>query len=129
MVRDCVMCGRPFQARRSTARYCSSTCRARRAQGRSPRPVDTPAPTAGAPLVVQVRRALEAAGRLDTYLGQQALTLAERLAGQNGDSGAAVAALSRELRSVMREVLEGTAQATDLVDELEERRRRKTANA
>lgn len=139
MTRHCAVCGKAFEAKRSTAKYCGSTCRARQSQGiKPPRPargVDAPpAPAAvmplvgESPLVASVRRALEDAGRLDSVLGQQALMLAGRLAGQ-GDSGSAVAALSRELRAVMDAALADAPQAADALDELAERRRRKAAGA
>lgn len=33
MIKRCEICGREFQAKRSTARYCSSTCRKRKERG------------------------------------------------------------------------------------------------
>ena len=33
MIKKCAVCGREFQARRSTARYCSATCRSRAYRG------------------------------------------------------------------------------------------------
>lgn len=33
MIKRCEVCGREFQAKRSTARYCSATCRSRAARG------------------------------------------------------------------------------------------------
>ena len=36
MTRECDQCGKSFEAKRSTAKYCGSTCRARRATGQPP---------------------------------------------------------------------------------------------
>ena len=33
MIKRCEVCGREFKAQRSTARYCSATCRSRAARG------------------------------------------------------------------------------------------------
>lgn len=33
MIKKCEICGREFKAQRSTARYCSATCRSRAARG------------------------------------------------------------------------------------------------
>lgn len=33
MIKKCEVCGREFRASRSTARFCSSTCRSRNARG------------------------------------------------------------------------------------------------
>jgi len=135
VTRNCAVCGKRFEAKRSTAKYCGSTCRARQAQGIKPsrpaRDVDMPAASvtplvAENPLVAMVRRKLEDAGQLDTVLGQQAVMLAERLATQE-DTGSAVAALSKELRAVMDAALKDAPKAADRVDELAERRRRKAA--
>jgi len=122
VVRTCASCGRQFEAQRSTARYCGSTCRSRAHRA--------PVVSVGQanPLREAVRQELEAAGRLETVLGQQALMLADRLAAQ-GDTGSAVAALSRELRAVMEAALADAPAAADALDELAERRRRKAAGA
>ena len=75
--------------------------------------------------VAAVTSELEAAGRLETYLGASALALAERI-----DSSTAVmgfAALVKELRSTMEAALAGVVVAADPVDELRSRRDRKYA--
>jgi hypothetical protein len=66
---------------------------------------------------------LQAAGRADTALGQQALALAERVNNPR-DTGSAIAALSKELRAVMVEALKGAEVAADPLDELRARRDR-----
>jgi hypothetical protein len=81
--------------------------------------------TANPSTVSAVRAALEAGGRLDTYLGAAALALAERV-----DSSTAVmgfAALVKELRVTMDAAMAGVTTAVDPVDELRAWRDRKYA--
>ncbi len=128
----CVVCGRPFQALRSTARYCDATCRqrAKRAGGVSPVAALPEPPTDAEPdLVAATRRELVRAKREDSVLGQQALALALRLSTGAADTGSAVASLSKELRAVMAEAMQGVPAAPDALDELMERRRRKVSTA
>lgn len=71
---------------------------------------------------------LEAAGKLDTMLGQQALALARRMSGEV----TGVAALSKELSRVMAAAVAnmpgaGSAAVADEVDELRKRRNAKRA--
>ncbi|KQH75586.1 hypothetical protein AO501_25245 [Mycobacterium gordonae] len=89
------------------------------------------AETSDNPLVAATKRELEAAGKLDSMLGQQALALAARMSG--ADTVAGYASLSRELRTVMAAAI-GTAPAAppaagqgDEVDELRARRDAKRA--
>jgi hypothetical protein len=129
MTRACAFCGNPFEAKRSTAKYCGSSCRSKASTG-APRPVQAPAPkpAAGrARLAKAVSRDLEAAGRLDSVLGQQAVALAERIDLGATDTGSAIAALSKELRAVMEAALADAKGAADPLDELRARRERKSA--
>lgn len=73
-------------------------------------------------------RELEAAGRLETVLGQQAVKLAERMCSQF-DTGSATASVSRELRAVMDAALAGAPKAADSLDELANRRKLKASGA
>ncbi|MGW6121494.1 hypothetical protein ACWFRF_20800 [Nocardia sp. NPDC055165] len=75
------------------------------------------------PLVEAVRATLDAAGRLDTVLGRQAVALAEAM---SSASGTALAALSRELRTVQAEAMKGASTEVDPIDELKLRRDRKS---
>lgn len=80
------------------------------------------------PLVEAYRAQLEGAGRLDTPEGAHVMLLAELFAtGQHTSSGAAT--LSRELRAALEVAMRGAAKKADAVDELSERRRRKTESA
>jgi uncharacterized protein YbcI len=71
--------------------------------------------------------ALVAAGRENTYLGAGAMKLAARIDGATAVMG--FAGLLSQLEKTMTSALAGAVVATDLVDELEERRERKFAGA
>lgn len=70
MIRKCEVCGRDFAARRSTARYCSPTCRSRAHRGYPCPPSKAPAtPAPGALMTTDevvgvVERAHESAADL-----------------------------------------------------------------
>ncbi len=122
MKRPCDVCGKVYEAKRSTSKYCSSGCRAR---------MSTTAGTIAVPVVETpvglaetTRQHLAKVGRLDTVPGQQALLLAYRIEGAHDG---AVAGLSKELREVMTVATAGLAQVADPMDELKAARARKLA--
>ncbi len=125
MNRSCESCGGPYEAVRSNARYCSERCKKRGQRGhlvQLPAAADTDGGTA---LSDAVRAELEDAGRLNTSLGQAALTLARRIEGGR-DTGSAVASLNRELRSTLADAVMGAKVARSSLesyrDELRVRR-------
>ena len=127
-MRVCDHCaGEIDPAKPRNTKFCSTKCQRASRQQPDREPVTQlplgDAPVGEDPLVEAVRRELTDAGRLDTALGQQALALAERMAEA---SGAAMAALSKELRSVMATATQGATAAVDLLDELKLRRDRKS---
>lgn len=129
---ECGVCGEPFTARTSKARFCGPTCRSRahrRAKSGEPARPTQPVQSASAPdgLVGQVRSALEAAGKLDTVTGQQALAVAAKMLAA-GESGSAVAALSRDLSRLMAAVV-GAGEEADVVDEVQRKRDEKITRA
>lgn len=145
MTRECEDCGREYKAKRSTARFCSSTCRtrARRAakaaeaattpvlQPDEPAQPEEPTDEGGKAehgLVRAVRKELLDADALDTVAGQLALQIARRIADPDG---AGVSTLSKELRSLLTEAKGAVAPEPDPTptpepeDALEEVRRRR----
>lgn len=82
---------------------------------------------ASAGLVETYRARLVEADRLDTPEGQHVMQLAETLA-TPGHTANGLAALSRELRTALAEVLKNAPQAADRLDELAERRRRRVGS-
>ncbi len=136
--RKCDSCGKSYVAKRANSRYCGATCRKRGQRsgsvknagkpkaGKVPESLDQLGEMLGADFVGSIRAELEAAGRLESSLGQQALLLARKL-GTPMDTGSSSASLSRELRAVMAEALRGVAGVADPLDELGALRVRKLA--
>jgi hypothetical protein len=126
MQRECAQCGHSYEAVRPSSKYCGDTCgkRARRSPKQiavKPRPM-----VASAGLEAVAARELEAAGRLDTVLGQAALVLARRLESPM-ETGASIASMTKQLRETLVDALKGAAQAADPLDELRARRDSKRA--
>lgn len=128
MQRICKGCGNAFEAKSKAALSCSSTCRSRKARGSTAAAQPEISENS---LVTATKRELEAAGKFDTMLGQQAIALAARMSGTETVAG--IASLSRELRTVMAAAI-GAAPAAppaagqgDEVDELRARRDAKRA--
>ena len=124
--RNCDTCGVLYQPKRSTSRFHSDSCRKRALRGAAPtrlRSVDRQETPAGG-LLSATRAELERAGRVDTALGQAALTLAGRL-DEGRDTGSAMAALSRELRAALEAATRGAAEQASPLDELRLRRLRR----
>jgi gamma-glutamyl phosphate reductase len=122
-VRECEQCDAEYESAAQNARFCSAKCR--KAAFKARQEIDGTATERRVSAVAAVTSDLEAAGRLETYLGAAALALAERI-----DSSTAVmgfAALVKELRSTMDAALAGVVVAADPVDELRSRRDRKYA--
>jgi hypothetical protein len=116
MIRGCDVCGRPYEAKRVSSRFCSGTCRKRNLRAPRPRLAETSPAAEDYALLAATRAELEAAGRLNSMLGQVALLLAERMC--EFDTGSGTAALSKELRAVMAAAVQGAPAAADPVDEL-----------
>lgn len=138
--RPCASCGEMFTPIRANHRFHSDVCRVNGGRGKlqpvpdedaSSPPSDKPrAPQLSQTLVNATRRQLEDVGRLDTYLGQQALALASVLAvGKGTPSG--LATISRELRETMTAALRGAGGPGSAVlkhrDEVAARRARRPA--
>lgn len=131
--RSCDACGEPYEAKTSRSRFHNANCRLRYSRGVRPPaglkvaevPPD-PSPLSTT-LVGATHRQLEEAGRLETWLGQQALAVAEILASGRG-TPAGLAAASRELRETMTAALRGADAPSSAVmrhrDELAARRAR-----
>lgn len=95
----CAVCSTEFEAKRSTAKYCSARCR----QLAKRRRVDEPSPDAehSSELVKEIRKELTRMNQLHTVDGQLALELAIKIT-TPGMTG--VASLSRELRSLRGQI-------------------------
>lgn len=128
MRRECAVCGTGFEAKRPQARYCGETCKKRAQRGGIATPA-TPAPVvnrAVSGLVDAVEAELEAAGKLNSMIGQHAMELANRIVSAPG-MNAGVASLSKELSRVMAEALKVSTAKANPLDELRARRDAKRA--
>lgn len=140
-MRNCVICGQPFDALR--ANFCSATCRKRSSRGMPSiavnslsNPVtkgttsisngDNSVNNGDNSLVKATHLELEAAGVLDTIDGQQAMRLATQMCGRETAGG--MASLSKEFSRVKAEALRAAvALVADPIDELARRREAKLA--
>lgn len=131
--RECAQCGLPFVGQRSTAKYCSATCRARASKTKTRVEAQSAAESTSTggrrrrPLVTVTRRVLREAGVLDTVAGQRAVLLAER-ASNPAETGSAVAALSKQVQEAVDMAL-GSVRVDDAMDEVTRRRDEKLAAA
>ncbi|MBB3041011.1 hypothetical protein [Nocardioides soli] len=120
MQKDCAQCGEVFEAKRSTAKYCGDRCR-QQARRKVPA-AEAEAIEPRLPSIVTTTQAeLTRIGKLDTVLGAQAMTLAQRMTSMK-DTGSAIAALSRELDRVMLRVAAGAAKQEDQLASARRRR-------
>lgn len=110
MLRPCDHCGERYEAKRPSSKFCSARCRNRHARNpdtsKITRIVQVTTGGSLGGLVEATRQELADVQLLDTMLGQQALALAERVASAS-ETGSAVAALSKELRSVVTQAMQG----------------------
>ncbi len=128
MDRTCEVCGAGYAARRATAKYCSPKCRKRAADRREAERAAERAASAqvsvsrpgrtepSTEFADRIAAELEAAGRLDSVAGRQALLLARRLEDPETSFGSAAASLSKELREVLAEAMAGVAQVGDPIE-------------
>jgi predicted nucleic acid-binding Zn ribbon protein len=145
---ECAVCGKSFGAQRSTAKFCSTKCRvaATRARARQQAAAELVAPhvipmrqdgarlIAVAPssqseegFVATTRRQLNEAGRLNSYQGVAAMFAAQVLDSGSQDTMSSMAAMIRTYQAAMRDALEGAAEAADPLEQLLERRGRRSA--
>lgn len=128
MTRSCGYCGADFEARSSRARFCSDKHRAAAARARTsglpeasaPHPM--PIPTAGGTVADAVLAELTAARVADTAMGRAALALAALVDAADPLRASATAAVVKELRATLTDVLRSEVKASDPIDELEARR-------
>ena len=127
MQRHCDHCGRPYEARRSTSKFCGSSCRGKASLALkvSPLPV-VPSPNGDGPCARAARVALESVDRLETPSGAAAMGLAAVL---DEGSPSGTAAVAKEYRAAMDAALAGVAAEADLVDELRARREQRFRGA
>lgn len=138
----CEQCGRAFKAERTTAKYCSTRCRtaavrARKALAEIPKRRDGAALVAlpkAAPksesddegFVAETKRELEAAGRLEGYLGRSAMHIARLIDAAPSDTGNGHAALIKEYKATMAQALDGAQRQETPLEKIRRERELKT---
>src|SRR4051812_22699524 len=123
MQKTCKQCGKPFEAQRKHATYCSGTCRAWASQGKAPVVVAAlPAVEPAGRLVASTLATLEALDRVEHPLGALALVLATEVESQSTPAGAK-AGLAKQLRDTLDAAASGAKVLADPMDELGKRRR------
>lgn len=148
----CYECGEVFEAKRDTARYCSTRCRVRAHRKRKTEMPESVKQATASAVVGQLtdedeepQRAaaaegrvivddvpmsvyqatqdeLRKAGKVGTVAGQSALALAARIDNPTLDTGSALAGMVKQLEATLAGVL---ADKDDDGDELDELRRRR----
>ena len=137
MKRACDACGKPYEAKTKTSRYCSSTCRSRASRAGLSGP-PTPAAVARAPVErvtgpveAHAIEELAAVGRLETSRGQVAVRLARAMDQSTADTASALASLARQYEASLEVAMRGTRRETSPLDrardELARRRARRGA--
>ncbi|MEU0040235.1 hypothetical protein [Streptomyces sp. NPDC006333] len=140
MRKKCEVCGELFDAKRSTAKYCSNEHRvqAQRGAGSGAKSsakvvafglASVPQqgrPREPGPLEAAAHAELESFGRAETLAGGVVLALARRIddAGPT-DTGSGFAALAKELRAAMAVALAGAEQEADPIDQVRKQREQK----
>jgi len=128
MEKLCAVCGDLFEAKRPHARYCGDTCRKRAA--RNPNVVeDAETPDATPPGEVATATATRIADLDVATLPQAALALAlARRVDSARETGAAVAALAKQLVVLLDELERRGRREVNPLDELRARRENKRAS-
>ena len=124
----CGACLQPFQAKTRRAKYCSTPCRTRAFQQRRQEKLAEEAGQKPGPVESAARAKLVETGRLETIDGAAALALARRL-DRGADTGSAIAAMVRELRTTLDVATAGTTQRRDPLDEIAAKREERLARS
>lgn len=136
MQRACDSCQQPYEAKTKRSKYCERLdCKRQRERDRKRdtrsgevvplKAVNEQSDDLSA--VTVTRQALEQAERLHTPAGVNALLLAAKL-DAGGDTGSAMAALSKQHLAALAEATKGVKVVADPIDELRRRRDAKRAH-
>lgn len=128
MTSTCQRCGGTYAAQRSTSRYCSASCKkaAQRAR-RAAESASVVVPVEFGPVTRATARELEAAGAVDSAMGQCALVLARLIDKAGPGNGSAVSSWVKAHRECMVAALAAAAKDSgpDILDEMRARVRLK----
>jgi membrane-bound lytic murein transglycosylase B len=137
--RTCEQCGKSLEGRSPRTRFCDSACRGKAARqpakvgtakakaDAGEKPDDAPAKPTYDTLAEQLKESLTSAQALDTIAGMAALRIAQQI-DRGGDTGSAVATLSKELSRLVAEAkIEAAPKIKDAADGILERAAEKMA--
>jgi hypothetical protein len=124
--RSCGGCGKPYEAKRPSSKFCSDLCRQRahRKGFTTPEAPVSESPADDMELLTMTAAELESLGLLDSRLGSQILTVARQL-GNPFDTGSSTSALSKELDRLFDKAHASVHVKADPIDQLRDRRRAK----
>ena len=139
MDRTCRGCSKDISDLNKNAKVCSDRCRKRalrngsnvisppfqpdlESESPSEEVKSTPIASPHAGLVASTLKKLRDGQVFETYEGQLAMTIAGRIEQSSTDSGSSIAALSKELRQLMTDLMTRAVEAIDPIDELRARR-------
>lgn len=123
--RACDHCGKSYEAKRTTSRFCCSGCRRTAGKRRAGQVVDLPSGSAG--VVGATETQLQTMGMIGSPLAASALVLAQRIdrAAESPESGSSLASMVKELRMTLVEVAKDRKIEADPIDELRAKRERR----
>lgn len=128
VVRTCLVCPNPITSTNPRARYCSSTCRARRSKGvvtvlpgRDDVDQERDEPPVDGPVAAATLRELVEAERDDTALGQSALALARRI-DMGVDTGSALASAAARHAELLAAATRGARRQETELDRVRRQR-------
>lgn len=127
MQRNCDYCGRPYYGLTAKSRFCGDQCRKRHHRGAKngadPKATAAVLKMVGSPTGSVTSAVTESlAEQIATPQGQVALVLAARLDSPDGETGASLAALARQLVATLSGFDEVTETVADPLDELRAKR-------
>lgn len=120
-MRSCEACGGSLEGTHPSRRFCDDKCRKRGARGAKVTELHGADGTPPATVYGATLATLQTADRADTPAGAAALVIARKL-DAGGDTGSAVAALTRELRAAVAEAVANATVAGDQIDEIARKR-------
>lgn len=118
--RECDECGKAYTAKSPRSKFCRPACRSRAHEKRAsaaPVPVVEPGEVAAGGVAEATRLELERLQRADSPMGRVAVALAVRM-DSGEDVGSSMAAVAKELRSILEAIAAQAPQAADPVTKL-----------
>lgn len=120
MTKLCEGCGKPLEAKDRRRRFHNDACRMRKNRAQVI-PIRSKPEASRGSVETAARAELDELGATESLLGQTVLALAARIDVGN-ETGAATAALAKEMRATMTEASVGARRVASPVDQLRQKR-------